>query len=919
MAKDQKSRQRLDPHRKMDIIGILMIVFATLILLALVSHSSADESSADLGFGDLIRLFGGDQDIQARADMTRNWLGLFGALIAKFFINITIGYFSVAFPILLGIWGWFIFRKRDVQPLAYYTNYSLILMFLGATFFGLLRLVSWMPGLSASWAGNIGDFTAGLVARLIGTTGGIIGILTTIVVLAIVVVDYDIHRTLERLKHLGSAFLSTFHRDRTVLTGVAEHAADIAMDPAEYAPMQDPVPVTAVKLPARKKVEVPVVETVPAPSPIHQKKTPVSIARVDQPLFTKPVAADPQDVPDHQMQPAAESGLRSNGTIPKESLVELRELFEGDDSPASSEVSARGRASEAPKSQPEKKSSMEADDTASVEPTRSMAGDASEMSPADAAGTMINEHEKRAVQQAIAKKVAFASSAIDSEETNIELAREKLSGYRFPPPEILDEQVHVRGVSDEELKLKAELVVEKLAVFGIGIRDIQVIPGPVVTQFELVPDSSVKISKIVSLADDLALALAARGIRIIAPIPGKSAVGVEIPNNSPETVSFRSVVSSVPFHKAKHHLPLGLGKSITGDVFCDDLARMPHLLIAGATGSGKSVGINVMICSLLYKLHPSDVKFVMIDPKKIELQQYRGLSRHFLATSPDIDEEIITDPANAVIVLKSLELEMDMRYTKLAKAGVRHVNDYNQKVRAGLLKDTDTLRHYRLPYIVVIIDELADLMITAAREVEEPIARLAQLARAIGIHLIVATQRPSVDVLTGVIKANFSARIAYQVASRIDSRTVLDTQGADQLLGNGDMLYQPSGQPKPVRIQNAFLATAEVERIVEYIEEQKGYLRPYNLPSVKSGKRGQSREDSIDSDDLLQEAARLVVRYQQGSVSLLQRRLKIGYSRAARIVDQLEAAGVVGAADGSKARDVLVEDEQTLEELLLYI
>jgi S-DNA-T family DNA segregation ATPase FtsK/SpoIIIE len=918
-VKDSKSRQKLDPHRKMDIIGILMMVFATLILLALVSHSSADESSADLGFGDLVRLFGGDQDIQARADMTRNWLGLFGALIAKFFINITIGYFSIAFPLLLGIWGWFIFRKRDVRPLAYYTNYSLILVFLGATFFGLLRLVSWMPGLSAAWAGNIGDFTSGLIARLIGITGGIIGIMTTIVVLAIIVVDYDIHRTVERIKHIGSAFLSTFHRDRTVLAAASDNSTGVVPYVDDFSPMPAPEPVAAVKLPARKKVEASVPEVaVPLPVP-PPKKTPVSIARVDQPVVMIPRGPDASTSLDQQVSPSAESGLRSNGTIPKESLVELRELYEAETPDQPAEAAAQKRVPVAPKTPVEQKTSVSADTPPSNAESMSFDGGTIEMSPAEAAGTMINEHEKRAVQQAIAKKVAFASSAVDSEETNIELAQEKLSGYKFPTPEILDEQVHVRGVSDEELKLKAELVVEKLAVFGIGIRDIQVIPGPVVTQFELVPDSSVKISKIVSLADDLALALAARGIRIIAPIPGKSAVGVEIPNNSPETVSFRSVVSSSAFHKAKHHLPLGLGKSITGDVFCDDLARMPHLLIAGATGSGKSVGINVMICSLLYKLHPSDVKFVMIDPKKIELQQYRGLSSHFLATSPDIDEEIITDPANAVIVLKSLELEMDMRYTKLAKAGVRHVNDYNQKVRAGLLKDTDTLRHYRLPYIVVIIDELADLMITAAREVEEPIARLAQLARAIGIHLIVATQRPSVDVLTGVIKANFSARIAYQVASRIDSRTVLDTQGADQLLGNGDMLYQPSGQPKPVRIQNAYLATAEVERIVECIEEQKGYLRPYHLPSVKAGKRGQSRQDSIDSDDLLHEAARLVVRYQQGSVSLLQRRLKIGYSRAARIVDQLEAAGVVGPADGSKARDVLVEDEQTLEELLLYI
>ncbi|MBL0176212.1 MAG: DNA translocase FtsK [Ignavibacteria bacterium] len=898
----------------MDIIGILMIVFAVFVFLALLSHSSADESSADLGLGDLVRLFGGDQDIQARADMTHNWLGLFGALIAKFFINITIGYFSIAFPILLGLWGWFILRKKDLRAPAYYTNYAVILVFLGATFFGLLRLVSWMPEISPSWAGNIGDFTAGLIARLIGTTGGIIAIVTTIIVLAIVVVDYDIHKTLERVRHLGGAFLSTFRRDESMLAAAGEHGATVRIDVDSVPALPDPVPLPSVKVSARKKADAPAPDPVPSEPPAPPKRIPVSIARTDDGLLLRP-AGDLKVRADEESQPVPpEGGMRSNGVIAKENIAELRGIY-ADENEEASHHEAVSKSRDTAQQRTADAGPQDAEDVMKTPEHQGKGADATVVDPA---GVMINEHEKRAVQQAIAKKVAFADASVNSEETNKELAGEKLGGYKFPTPEILDEQVRFRGVTDEELKLKAELVVEKLAVFGIGIRDIQVIPGPVVTQFELVPDSSVKISKIVSLADDLALALAARGIRIIAPIPGKSAVGVEIPNNAPEMVNFRSVVSSSQFQKAKLHLPLGLGKAINGDVFCDDLARMPHLLIAGATGSGKSVGINVMICSLLYKLHPSEVKFVMIDPKKIELQQYRGLSQHFLATSPDIDEEIITDPANAVIVLKSLELEMDMRYTKLAKAGVRHVNDYNQKVRAGLLKDTDTLSHYKLPYIVVIIDELADLMITAAREVEEPIARLAQLARAVGMHLIVATQRPSVDVLTGVIKANFSARIAYQVASRIDSRTILDTQGADQLLGNGDMLYQPSGQPKPVRIQNAFLATAEVERIVDFIDMQKGYLRPYHLPSVKAGKRGQSREDSIDTDDLLHEAARLIVRYQQGSVSLLQRRLKIGYSRAARIVDQLESAGVVGPADGSKARDVLVEDEQVLDEILLH-
>jgi S-DNA-T family DNA segregation ATPase FtsK/SpoIIIE len=359
-----------------------------------------------------------------------------------------------------------------------------------------------------------------------------------------------------------------------------------------------------------------------------------------------------------------------------------------------------------------------------------------------------------------------------------------------------------------------------------------------------------------------------------------------------------------------------MGKTIFGEVFTDDLSKMPHILIAGSTGSGKSVGINTILASLLYRMHPSDLKLVIIDPKKIELSQYAKLRQHFLAISPDVEEEIITSPRNAVLALKGVEYEMEKRYGRLAAAGVRSIVDYNDRLRSGKLKNTETMTHSRMPYLVVIIDELADLMITAAREVEEPIARLAQLARAVGIHLVVATQRPSVDVITGVIKANFPARIAYQVASKVDSRTILDTNGAEQLLGNGDMLYLASGSPKPVRLQNAFISTDEVDAIVDHIAGQQGFVQPFMLPSITEKKGTGGEAGGGERDELFQEAARLIVRHQQGSVSLLQRRLKVGYSRAARLVDELEAAGIVGPFDGSKARDVLVESEIDLEQML---
>ena len=516
----------------------------------------------------------------------------------------------------------------------------------------------------------------------------------------------------------------------------------------------------------------------------------------------------------------------------------------------------------------------------------------------------------------IHEKVVEAEVDFDERATEVDENVIEEIDYVFPSVELLDVHRESENVNEDELKANAELLRAKLSDFSVEIDSVSVTPGPVVTLYELVPAAGVKISRIESLQDDIALALKAKGIRIIAPMPGKGTVGVEIPNHNPSLVTIRSIINSAKFRDSKAILPLAMGKTISGEVYVDDLAKMPHLLIAGSTGSGKSVGINTIITSLIYRLHPSDVKFVIIDPKKIELSLFKKLRNHYLAVSPDLDEEIITEPNNAVLILKSVELEMENRYDKLAGAGVRNIADYNERFIAGRLHDTENIKHRKIPYLIVVIDELADLMITAAKEVEEPIARLAQLARAVGIHLVVATQRPSVDVITGVIKANFPARIAYQVSSKIDSRTILDMNGADQLLGNGDMLYLPSGSPKPHRIQNAFISTDEVERVTNHIGKQKGYSNPFKLPSVLEKKRQASATASVSEDELFEEAAHIVVRHQQGSVSLLQRRLKVGYSRAARMIDELEAAGIVGQFDGSKAREVLVETEAELEVIL---
>lgn len=506
---------------------------------------------------------------------------------------------------------------------------------------------------------------------------------------------------------------------------------------------------------------------------------------------------------------------------------------------------------------------------------------------------------------------------VKSDESTLPNQWEEKIEYKMPGLDLLDPVPEENfQVTEEELTRNAELLKDKLKRFDIEIKDISVTPGPVVTLYEIVPAPGVKISRIVGLENDIALALAAKGIRIIAPIPGKSAIGVEIPNAQASTVNAKSVLAKI--HESKAELPIALGKTINGDVYVADLSKMPHLLIAGSTGSGKSVGINMIIASLLYTKHPTEVKFCLVDPKKIELSLYNKLRRHYLAASPDLNEEIITETQNAILMLKSVEYEMEKRYDKLAKAYVRNIVDYNKKVSDPKTRphDTETIKHYPLPYIIVIIDELADLMMTSGREVEEPITRLAQLARAVGIHLVLATQRPSVNVITGVIKANFSARIAYQVATKIDSRTILDMNGAEQLLGRGDMLFLPTGSPKPIRIQNAFISTEEVERIANYVYSQPAFSKPYQLPSLYDKKKSSVSNTADDLDERFEEAARIIVRFQQGSVSFLQRKLQLGYSRAARIMDQLEEAGIVGPNDGSKARTVLVENEEQLETIL---
>lgn len=539
--------------------------------------------------------------------------------------------------------------------------------------------------------------------------------------------------------------------------------------------------------------------------------------------------------------------------------------------------------------------------------------------------TLATEQNQEAAQPTDEEELKIEVKAVAEEDVVETLSQElvekygafdptlELSNYQFPTLELLKDYGNASITIDEdELEANKNKIIDTLRNYKIEIAKIKANIGPTVTLYEIVPEAGIRISKIKNLEDDIALSLSALGIRIIAPIPGKGTIGIEVPNQKPSIVSMRSVIASQRFQKAEMELPIAIGKTISNETFVVDLAKMPHMLMAGATGQGKSVGLNAVLTSLLYKKHPAEVKFVLVDPKKVELNIYNKIERHYLAKLPDAEDAIITDNTKVINTLNSLCIEMDNRYELLKNAMCRNIKEYNAKFKARKLNPDDG--HAFLPYIVLVVDEFADLIMTAGKEVETPIARLAQLARAIGIHLIIATQRPSVNVITGIIKANFPARIAFRVTSKIDSRTILDSGGADQLIGRGDMLYTQGNDL--TRIQCAFVDTPEVEKIAEYIGSQKAYPEAHLLPEFVGEESTVLDIDASDRDALFREAAEVIVTAQQGSASLLQRKLKLGYNRAGRIIDQMEAAGIVGPFEGSKARQVLVPDLTTLEQLL---
>lgn len=764
-------------ERRKEVIGLLLMALALLVVASMISYDMTEEPK------NITEL------------RTSNYLGIGGVFISHYLIKMFLGLGSSVVPLLLLLWGWWIFSGKNMVALTKFTLFISIIAILFSTLMALIIGKSWaVPGV-------VGGVLAGFLSTFLGIFGAWVFIGLALIILTTGYFGWSIYG----------------------LTEIINKPYRMLVDL-----------IRGLKKDGKRKEKKEIKEDIYIPE-----------ESVDEEEWSPPELMIEQEL--------AESESKSESETPEEEI---------------------------PLSEEDSTSPVTVDE---------------EDSHQEESGELSESADFTVTDQIVEKEIDY-----DAERE--EYAKRE---YNLPSVELLESpsKINEDQISREEIMDKAKLLEETLESFKVSAKVIEVHPGPVITRFELEPAPGVKVNKIVSLSDDIALALRAKRVRIIAPIPGKAAVGVEIPNQKAATVYMKAIINSEKFAASDSPLTIALGKTSSGEIICVDLATMPHLLIAGSTGSGKSVCINSIITSMLYKARPDELKFILIDPKKIELSIYKKLKGYHLMPMRDVKENIINSPQLAVLALKSAEVEMERRYDLLADIGVRGIVDYNKRAEAS--GDFP-----KIPYIVIVIDELADLMITAAKDIEEPISRLAQMARAVGIHLIVATQRPSVDVLTGVIKANFPARMAFQVASKTDSRTIIDMNGADKLLGKGDMLYLPSTEPEAIRVHNSFVSLPEIEKMLEHINEQPKYEEK-PLPSMKEAPLKSDGEGYLDyygSDALLPEAMRLVVTHQQGSVSLLQRRLRVGYSRAARLIDELENAGVVGSFEGSKARDVLWDE-----------
>jgi S-DNA-T family DNA segregation ATPase FtsK/SpoIIIE len=933
----------LSTRRKMEVLGLVLMVLALLLSLAFLTYQPADDTVAQAA--PLTEALLNPSEYPP----VQNALGLLGAELARSLVPGFLGYSVLLFGGAMMVWGYAIFRHWNLRPLLYPTGLTVLSAFVVAC------LVGWMGHTARAdlvrWAGAVGMGIAGWMQDVFGPPGSFILLLLAVAVMLLLVVDHDIQRTVDRvvealhqieakLQSWATAWRERRARARAPAETPSREAASpdappgAPSEPASSGEGADPTdaPDTDRDAPAPRPNEAAAPENPYGPPPSGSPSITIEVpesAGDGRPLRRNDLfrsrlqggadeAADTDEAADAgaaEDTDAADSDLNLEALENEfgKALDEAAEEMPSDppetdaDSPASTppadSFSAPTEAApETPDDSPDEGPPPPAEP--SPEPAPTPAPDAHEDDEDDGSPDDDEDVELTVKERVEEEKADEIERPADTPE-KVE--------YESPPLDLLEEPTDGDpSVDRDELEKNKRILLDKLDTYNVEIQDISAVVGPTVTRYELTPAPGVKVSRIKSLEDDLAMALAAPSVRMMAPIPGKSAVGVEIPNSSRELVRLREVLGTAKFRDTDMVLPIPMGKTIEGEVFLADLATMPHLLIAGATGSGKSVGLNSLLTGLIYACHPMNLRFVIIDPKKIELQQYTALQTQFVAQPEDVDQTVITDIEEASGVLKSVEKEMEERYDLLSEANVRGIEGYNEKFKAGALSPEDGHRH--MPYVVVVVDELADLMMSVGDDIEGPISRLAQMARAVGIHLVLATQRPSVDVITGVIKANFPSRIAYEVASMADSRTILDQGGAEGLVGNGDMLFLSGSDLR--RLQGPFVSVEEVEQVVDFVSEQPG-VTPYTLPSLMDAGHGPTETLGVeDTDENFEEAARVTVRRQQGSVSLLQRKLAVGYTRAARIVDQLEEAGIVGPHNGTKAREVLVESEEELDRLL---
>lgn len=914
------------------VFAILLMCFSALLFIALISYTPQDEANAQISFFDLLSMFSDDPVIKFKFDTTQNLLGLLGAYISNFLINRTIGYLIIGLPIFLFIWAWNLYKTGKIsEKIITNTNIYIIFSIAISFFIATLTLFSPFANIPKEFYGTIGLFIPSMFAKIFSPIGALV---FSLLFLALLIYKFT------SIKKVG--LKQTF---KNIIKPFNIKVIIAKLNDSLNKPDEEKSTTNYENVIPKENVSKEAISNYEQPNKINTKKSTIEITTLNND-FTEPNKEvqpvvinifDNQEVENNFINPnntivTKLQNKNSNVSIEDELLEKFRnktqikivdETLNTQDNNIVNDDETINIAADNIKLSEPTKYIPEASNNFSIKSNSPLNVELASLTENE--GNPKNQltldvdtpaiYAKEEIRKIEQEKITINSSGNKELKNPLSVASlEENIKYSSPQIELLDKGDEVFA-DDEELKRNGQILQEKLKTFNIEISNLAVTRGPVVTQYEFELADGIKVSRVEGLADDLTMALKAKSIRILAPVPEKGTVGVQIPNSNPSIVRFRSVVSSDKFASSKFELPLALGKTVSGEPFVADLTRMPHLLIAGSTGSGKSVGINTIINSLLYKKHPRQLKFIIIDPKKVELQQYSRLANHFLAISPDIDSDIVTDPQDAATVLKAAVLEMEKRYDILANAGQRNIKDYNLKVREGGLRNNKDFDHRELPYIVVIIDELADLMLTAKKEIENSIVRLAQMARATGVHLIVATQRPSVDVITGIIKANFPARIAYLVAGQVDSRTILDTSGAETLLGNGDMLFQPSNQPNPIRLQNPFISTDEVEKTCNFIGNQTGYSVPYMLPSTFT-EATEGELDLTEVDPLFRNAAELVIEQQQVSTSMLQRRLEIGYPRAAKIIDQLEDAKIVGKAQSNRTREVLLDSVADLEKIL---